>query len=704
MKRNSPLRRRLVGCAAMLGVLAMQAVAAQTTGYALLTADPGLSFVVDGPTSNPSPVLPILGVVTDDVLVAIDVRPQTGGLYALAHNPKLGTVRLYHLDTAGSAVRATPVGSTGSFVDAAGAPLPIFAQAFDIDFNPTVDRIRVVASNGLNFRMNPNNGALVDGNFNVTVSPPAGVNPDANLSGGGGGAMGTAYTNNAINVAVTTQYTLDSDNDTLYIQNPPNAGTLTAPLAITRNGNPLNFAASGGFDIEPGVVAASSGAPGNGRAAAVLTVGGQSRLYRINLADGVATELGTSIGGLDIVDVAVSNLPATANTLSLNGTQLSRFAFATPGTAAQSGVTGVVAGERLVGFDVRPSTGQLYALGIDAANDRGTVYVLEPQSAGTTAVATPVGTPGRIAFVDAAGVAVDLSDVPVAFDFNPAADRIRIVDASGLNARANPNDGAPVDGDAATAGINPDGSVQAELGTQIVATAYASNATSPAFTTQYTLDQAFARLFIQNPPNSGTQGMARQLTIFGNPFVFNGDTGFDIPPGPTSTAANAPVTGLGYFTANNPTDVPTLYELDLATGNVLPLGTIASNGQSQAGLAVHNAPVAVAFANASVTVDEGAPAALGILLLNGGSSPVRFSTTDGTAVAGQDYTAVQGTVFVNGASPSATIAIPILADQLDESDETFNVVLDGPFAGPVTLAVTIRNRNAVIFANGFEDP
>jgi len=703
MNRNIHLRRRLVGVATLLGVLATQSVVAQTTGYALLTPDPGLSFVVDGPSQNPTPVLPILGVLADDVLVAIDVRPQTGGLYALAHNPKAGSVRLYRLDTSGSAVRATAVGTAGSFVDAAGAPLPIFAQSFDIDFNPTVDRVRVIASNGLNFRMNPNNGALVDGNFNNTASPPPGLNPDANLNGGAGGAMGTAYTNNAINVAVTTQYTLDSDNNTLYIQNPPNAGALTAPLAITRNGSPLDFGAGGGLDIEPGIVATASGMPATGRAAAVLTVGGRSRLYRINLADGVASELGDSVGGLGIVDVAVSNLPATVNALSLSGTQLTRFAFATPATSAQATVAGVVAGERLVGFDVRPSTGQLYALGIDAANDRGTIYVLEPQSATGTAVASPVGLPGRIAYVDDSGVAVDLSDLPLAFDFNPAADRIRIVDASGLNARANPNDGAPVDGNATSAGINPDGSVQAELGTQVVGTAYASNATSPAFTTQYTLDQAFARLYIQNPPNSGTQSLPLALTIFGNPFVFNGDTGFDIPPGPTSSAANAPVTGVGYFTANNPSDAPTLYEVGLTNGVVLPLGAIASNGQSLTGLAVHNAPIEVAFAAAGVAVDEGAmPATISILLLNGGSTPVRFSTANGSAVAGLDYSAVQGTVFLTGASPQATIQIPILTDQLEEPDETFSVVLDGPFAGPVTLTVTIRSVSDAIFQDGFE--
>jgi hypothetical protein len=699
MNRRTFIHLGLIGA-----LFASVSAVAQTTAYALLTADPGLSFAVDGQPQNPAPVLPILGVVADDVLVAIDVRPQTGRLYALAHNPKLGSVRLYHLDTQGNAVRATPVGTTGGFVDAGGAPLPIFAQSFDIDFNPTVDRLRVVASNGLNFRMNPNNGALVDGNFNNTVTPPAGVNPDANLNGGAGGAMGTAYTNNSINVTATTQYTLDHDNDMLYIQNPPNAGALVNAIAISSAGLPLNFGAAGGMDIEPGINVAASGTPAAGLAAAVLTVNGQSRLYRINLADGVATMQG-SVGGLNIVDLAVFGLAPTANALSQNGTQLTRFPFATPGTSAQSTVSGVVAGERLVGFDVRPTTGQMYALGIDAQNDRGTIYVLEPQSAGTTSVATPLGTPGRIAYVDENGVAVDLSDLPAAFDFNPAADRIRIVDASGLNARANPIDGAPVDGNGAVAGINPDGMVQADIGTQIVGTAYTSNAAGPAFTTQYTLDQAFARLYIQNPPNSGAQTLALPLTIAGAAFEFSGDTGFDIPPGPTSTAANAPAFGLGYFTANSPANAPTLYELNLSDAVVRPLGAIASNGQSLTGLVVHNAPSEVGFTGASLSVDEGTlPAMITILLLNGGSTPVHFSTTDGTAIAGQDYTASQGTVFLNGASPQAAIQVPILSDAIEESDETFTINLSGPFAMPVTLTVTIRNRGDAIFANGFEEP
>ncbi len=676
--------------------------AAQTSAYALLTADGNLAFAIDGQPDTPTSALPVLGLMTGDVLVAIDVRPQNGRLYGLGQNPKLGTVRLYHLDIYGAAVRATSVGEAGGFVDANGNPLLILAQAFDIDFNPTVDRLRVIASNGLNFRMNPNNGALIDGNFNITMNPPAGVNPDASLNGGGGGAMGTAYTNNAINVSVTTQYTLDHLNDTLYIQNPPNAGTLVAALPITSNGAPLNFSADGGLDIEPGISVTSSGSAAQGSAAAALTVGGQSRLYRINLADGT-TQLQGSLGGLNVVDIAVVNLPATVNTLSLSGTQLARFALAAPGAVATANVTGVVAGERLVAIDQRPNTAQLYALGIDANNDRGTIYVLEPQSAGGTALASPVGAPGRIQYFDENSVAVDLSDLPVGLDFNPFVDRIRIVDASGLNARANPNDGAPIDGNGSVPLVNPDGPVQAQVGTQLVATAYTSNFTMPTATTQYTLDQFAAQLFIQNPPNGGNQTLPLALTIGGAPFVFSSDTGFDIPPGPTSAMQNTPAPGLGYFTANSPAGAATLYEINLADAVVRSLGTIGMGSASLTGLVAYSAPAQVAFETTSILVDESnQPAAVQVLLLGGGSAPVYFRTSDGTAIAGQDYTATRGTLFLSAANPQATIEIPINVDALEEPDETFTVQLSGPFVTPTTLTITIRNRGDAIFATGFE--
>ena len=58
------------------------------------------------------------------------------------------------------------------------------------------------------------------------------------------------------NTTVTTLYTLDSVTDSLFIQNPPNAGTQTLGIGVTLGGNPLNFTAIGGFDIPAGVNAA----------------------------------------------------------------------------------------------------------------------------------------------------------------------------------------------------------------------------------------------------------------------------------------------------------------------------------------------------------------------------------------------------------------------------------------------------------------
>lgn len=51
--------------------------------------------------------------------------------------------------------------------------------------------------------------------------------------------------------------------------------------------------------------------------------------------------------------------------------------------------------------------------------------------------------------------AVPLIDPAYGFDFNPVADRIRLV-SDRQNLRLNPNDGTVVDGDPATAGIQPD--------------------------------------------------------------------------------------------------------------------------------------------------------------------------------------------------------------------------------------------------------
>jgi len=78
------------------------------------------------------------------------------------------------------------------------------------------------------------------------------------------------------------------------------------------------------------------------------------------------------------------------------------------------------------------------------------------------------------------------------------------------------------------------------------------------------------------------------------------------------------------------------------------------------------------------------------VVLNTNTIPlsVNYSTTNGTAVAGTDYTPVSGTlVFTNG-NGTNTFIVPILNNGILEGNRTFNVMLSQPTAPGVLLAPT----------------
>lgn len=105
-----------------------------------------------------------------------------------------------------------------------------------------------------------------------------------------------------------------------------------------------------------------------------------------------------------------------------------------------------------------------------------------------------------------------------------------------------------------------------------------------------------------------------------------------------------------------------------------------------------------AFAAPSASVPESAgPVALTVKR-NGsaaGAASVTYSTQDGTAAAGQDYTAVSGTLsWDSGDSSDRTITVPILNDAVFyEGEESFTVTLSGltgiSVGSPATATVTI---------------
>ncbi len=372
----------------------------------------------------------VSGLQSGEAILAIDFRPATGQLYALGSDS-----RIYVLDP--SSGQARQIGN-GSFTPALSGNIAGF------DFNPAVDRIRVVTSGGQNLRLHPETGTVVA--------------TDGNLNGVANAAVSSAaYTDNRAGTATTVLYDIDTHTDMLYKQDPPNDGTLVSVGALG-----VDLSGDGGFDI----------GPSNNTALAVYTVSGQPVLFTINLSSGAATNVGNLGGAADVTGLAIPTMPvAYAIT---GGTSLLIFNPESPAPVTKS-ITGMAPSETVLGIDFRPATGQLYALGSTSK-----LYVLNL----ATGAATGVGT---LPF------STLLLGSRFGFDFNPAVDRIRVVSDQGQNLRLNPNDGllAAVDGP-----LNP--------GTPAIsAAAYSNNFAGTASTILYDIDHVTDRLYKQDPPNDG---------------------------------------------------------------------------------------------------------------------------------------------------------------------------------------------------------
>lgn len=234
-----------------------------------------------------------LGIIPD----AIDFRPLASGqtdpvLYGIDVGPT--TTQLYTINKATAAV--APVGP--GFPSQAGS-YSLLNSTIGFDFNPRTlqaddsIRIRVVSSNGTNLRLNSNTGLI------------AAVDTALAFAGGTNSPFvdAVAYINN--NAATTPAagttglYDLDSRNDGVYFQNPPNSGTLNlvGPFGVTIDGNP-NMA----FDIFTDPLSVDDSLAGD-RGLAVYqrtaTEGGAYLLYDVDLANGQTTGGRLVGGGLD---------------------------------------------------------------------------------------------------------------------------------------------------------------------------------------------------------------------------------------------------------------------------------------------------------------------------------------------------------------------------------------------------------------------
>lgn len=256
----------------ILSLAAALALPCQAETIVALTSGNRLLFF-DSATPGTVTKLFTITTFTSEALVAIDFRPATGDLYAVAASGRLYVLNL--TSGAASIPNASPTALSGT--------------RFGFDFNPTVDRIRVTSDAEQNIRLDPNNGTVAgtDNNLQFALTDVhAGANPNV---------VGSAYTNNFVGAGATVLYDIDSSVDKLLIQNPPNLGTLNTVGALG-----IDTTDNVGFDISPGT----------GIAYASLTVGGTTGLYRIELASGAATLVGTIadatvLAGETVVDISV---------------------------------------------------------------------------------------------------------------------------------------------------------------------------------------------------------------------------------------------------------------------------------------------------------------------------------------------------------------------------------------------------------------
>jgi hypothetical protein len=144
------------------------------------------------------------------------------------------------------------------------------------------------------------------------------------------------------------------------------------------------------------------------------------------------------------------------------------------------------------------------------------------------------------------------------------------------------------------------------------------------------------------------------------------------PPGQTSQTVLVPVVGDTLDEADETFRLTLSAPGNATLADPVAIGTIIDDDR----------PLTVTINNVTVTEgDVGVVNAVFTVTLSAASSQtvtIDFATADGTATAGTDYTTTTGTVTFPPGQTTRTITVPVLGDNLDESDETFFVNLTNP--------------------------
>lgn len=251
-----------------------------------------------------------------------------------------------------------------------------------------------------------------------------------------------------------------------------------------------------------------------------------------------------------------TGVPMKHTVFGVTGTgELIKFNAGTPRQIdARVPISGLQPDERLVGIDFRVARGVLFGL-----TSSGRLVTINT----TSGEARQVGTATPLA----------LNEQPIGFDFNPAADRIRVVAADGRNMRLHPETGALAATDPA---LSYAGSQAAAR--QVIAAAYTYNKDNGKLTTNYAIDAGRGWLMTQGsiegrePVVSPNTGRLFDVGALGTGPVE--DAAFDIADIDNTALAALRVAGR-----------TRLYTIDLSSGKAQSLGSVA-DGRPLLGLAI----------------------------------------------------------------------------------------------------------------------
>ena len=396
----------------------------------------------------------VSGLLADETLLGIDFRPADGLLYGVGSKGSIYKILpATGVATVASTLRAA-TGSANPFTNLSGAN-------FGVDFNPVADRLRVVSNTGQNLRINVDTGDTIN---DGTIAPAS-----ASVSA-------SAYTNAFPGTTTTRLFNLNLATNSLDLQDPPNNGTLVtgAPLGVTTT-------AVNGFDIDAR----------NNAGYAALTVGAITSLYRVNVSAVAPAAAATLVGRISNGD-AIRGLalvqPRAVNVTGLTiDNRLVTFNPASPNTLTGNvAIIGLNPGENILGMDFRPADSQLWAL-----SSTGRLYTLDPATGAATfrsaLAADPADTTLPFTALD--------GSLTASVDFNPAADRLRVITPLGLNLRIN----------VATGATTTDAVINRASGpASLLAAAYTNNFAGTTATALYDIDGLTDVLALQSPPNDGT--------------------------------------------------------------------------------------------------------------------------------------------------------------------------------------------------------